>query len=740
MSEVSQAMSVPVPKAPRPNATSVPFWRQLRWNLIFYFVLLATLPVLSVTYVILLRTSAQATNQVYDQLDSVAELKNDQILHWLSEGKLILSALVSGPNQDRFTAFITAKTPTPQEQAELSNVLIEAVSARYFSRLFVYDTRGRVLASSDQADIGKMVDDQPYFEVSVYADYTQPPVADPTTGQMVMYMTRPLRIGKSNAVGVLAGQLDTGTLAEIMTERTGLGESGETYLVGLENNHLWTPSRFAGYEMMRVYHSQGIDRALGGTRGRSAYYNYRTPAVPVFGSYRFVPEMRAGLLAEVEQSQAVGPFRQAQLLGIVTAVVATLIAIVTGLLVAQQISRPVTALTETASRIAGGDLSIRPTVKSRSEIGTLASAFNAMTDQLQTMIGTLEQRVAERTAALARRTGYLEATTAVSKEVTSELDMQVLLTKVVNEISERFGIYHTGIFLLDATGTWAELQAASSAGGQRMLARGHRLQVGQQGMVGYVSNTGQARIALDVGADATFFDNPDLAETRSEMALPLRARGEIIGVLDVQSTEPQAFAQEDTSVLQTLADQVAMAISNARLFQQVQVGLEAERRAYGELSRQAWQQLLEARPVVGYRSQQGVVAMIDNQALEQADDNPLPTVSVPIKVRDQVIGVIDARKPKGAWTAEQAAVVETLADQLGTALESARLYQDTQRRAAQERLIGEITSRIRESLDIETVLKTTASEIRQSLDLDNLVIRLTTPKTDGASKPARERT
>jgi len=103
-----------------------------------------------------------------------------------------------------------------------------------------------------------MVDDQPYFEVSVYADYTQPPMADPTTGQMAMYMTRPLRIGKSNAVGVLAGQLDTGTLAEIMTERTGLGESGETYLVGLENNHLWTPSRFAGYEMMRAYHSQAL--------------------------------------------------------------------------------------------------------------------------------------------------------------------------------------------------------------------------------------------------------------------------------------------------------------------------------------------------------------------------------------------------------------------------------------------------------------------------------------------------
>ena len=740
MSEAKQAMSAPVPKALRPNATPVPFWRQLRWNLIFFFVLLATLPVLSVTYVILLRTSTQATNQVYDQLDSVAELKQDQISRWLNEGKLVMDTFLSDLNQNRLAVFAASKPLDSREQTDVNTLLVAAVNSRYFTRMFIYNTGGRVIASSDPTDIGKDVTDQLYFEVSLYANFIQPPLAEPATGRMVMYMTRPLRIGKSDATGVLAGQFDIDALAEIMTKRTGLGESGETYLVSLENNYMWTPSRFPGYEMTHAYHSQGIDRALGGVRGRSAYDNYRTPAVPVFGSYRFVSEMRAGLLAEVEQSQAVGPYRQAQLLGIVTAVVATLLAILTGFFVAQQISRPVTALTETASRITGGDLSIRSTVKSRNEIGTLASAFNAMTDQLQEMIGTLEQRVAERTAALARRTGYLEATAAVSKDVTSELDVRVLLTKVVTEISERFGIYHTGIFLLDATGTWAELQAASSAGGQKMLARGHRLQVGQQGMVGYVSRTGQARIALDVGADATYFDNPDLAETRSEMALPLRARGETMGVLDVQSTQPQAFVQEDIAALQALADQVAMAISNARLFQQAQESLEAEHRAYGEVGRQAWQQLIKARSGVGYRSQQGVVAMIDNQALEQTDDNQLPTVSVPIKVRDQVIGVIDARKPEGAWTAEQAAVVETLADQLGTALESARLYQDTRRRAAQEQLIGEVTARIRGSLDVETVLKTTASEMRQALDLDNLVIRLATPETDGASKPARERT
>jgi GAF domain-containing protein len=248
-----------------------------------------------------------------------------------------------------------------------------------------------------------------------------------------------------------------------------------------------------------------------------------------------------------------------------------------------------------------------------------------------------------------------------------------------------------------------------------------------------------------------FLKNPDLPDTRSEIALPLRARGQTIGVLDVQSTVPQAFGEEDMTVLQTLADQVALAISNSRLFQQSQESLEAERRAYGELGRQAWIQVLQTRPELGFVSdQQGTVPA--GPALEPRMQKALQTghaivagqdgtaLAIPIQVRGHTIGVVDVERPNdtGQWMPDQIAMMQTLAEQLGVALEGARLYQDTQRRAAQERLIGEVTSRIRESLDIETVLKTTASEMRQALDLDNLVIRLATPETDGA-KPAQER-
>jgi GAF domain-containing protein len=268
-----------------------------------------------------------------------------------------------------------------------------------------------------------------------------------------------------------------------------------------------------------------------------------------------------------------------------------------------------------------------------------------------------------------------------------------------------------------------------------MVARGHRLKVGQAGIVGETAARGEPHVALDVGTDAVFFDNPDLPETRSEVALPLGARGEIIGVLDVQSTEPAAFSQEDVAVLQTLADQVAVAINNAQLFRQAEESLEAERQAYGEFSRQAWTKMVRARPDLGYRYDGRNVESIGRDSggpgLESRDEpssSPagLPAFSLPVEYRGKAFGTVVAHKPAGSgeWTPEEKAVLGTLAEQLSIALDGARLYQDTQRRAAQERLVGEVTARMRQTLDVDAVLRTAAQEMRQALGLSEMTIRL----------------
>jgi GAF domain-containing protein len=368
--------------------------------------------------------------------------------------------------------------------------------------------------------------------------------------------------------------------------------------------------------------------------------------------------------------------------------------------------------------------------------------------ELEVQQENLEETVQQRTSDLERRARYLEATSEVARDAASLLDLEEQLDRVVTLISERFGFYHTGIFLLDPTREWAILQAASSKGGKRMLARGHRLRVGEVGIVGYATAYDLPRLALDVGEDASFFDNPDLPETRSEIALPLRARGQIIGALDVQSREPDAFSDEDVTALQTLADQVAVAISNARLFQQAQESLESQRRAYGELSHQAWRDLLRGRPSLGYlRNAQGVspAEYLWRPEMDTAlrtgesalDQDGAERLAVPIKIGGHVIGVIDARKPgdAGIWESEEVTLMETLSEELSQVLEGARLHEDTRRRAARDRLMSRIVARMRESLNMDSVLQTAAREIGESLGLHTVTIQLET--TNDASSEAQ---
>lgn len=239
-----------------------------------------------------------------------------------------------------------------------------------------------------------------------------------------------------------------------------------------------------------------------------------------------------------------------------------------------QFSKPIIDMTRAAEKIAEGDLSVQAEVRSTDEIGTLGTAFNSMTTQLRDLVETLESRVRERTQQLAvqneslqLRSRQLQTVAEVARSIVSTREVDTLLNQVTRLVSDRFGFYHAGIFLLDENYEYAVLRAANSEGGKRMLDRRHRLRVGQVGIVGYVTGTGEPRIATDVGEDAVFFNNPDLPETRSEMALPLKLGGVIIGALDVQSKESNAFTEADVTLFTTLADQISVAIENANAYE-----------------------------------------------------------------------------------------------------------------------------------------------------------------------------
>ena len=300
-----------------------------------------------------------------------------------------------------------------------------------------------------------------------------------------------------------------------------------------------------------------------------------------------------------------------------------------------------------------------------------------------------------------------------------------MLSQITTAINREFGFYHVGIFLLDASKEYAILSAANSEGGQKMLERGHRLRVAETGLVGYVTGTGKPRIALDTGADAIFFDNPDLPQTRSELTLPLRVGEEIIGALDVQSTEPNAFFPEDVNILSTLADQVSIAIQNAQQFEQTRQALSESELLSRQFVQSGWQQFTKHRNLVGIRHTGTRASLLYKKTGKDADhfvDSPSKakargtSLSLPIKLRGVVIGSVDIHAPDSRpWDQDELDIVTAIIERAAIAMENARLLAESQKRAAKERTIGEISSKISVQSDINELLKTAAQELGRTL-------------------------
>jgi GAF domain-containing protein len=366
---------------------------------------------------------------------------------------------------------------------------------------------------------------------------------------------------------------------------------------------------------------------------------------------------------------------------------------------------------------------------------------------LQELNQTLEQRVASRTSELEsvntrneRRAQQFEAIAQVARATASNQDLESLLPLLAQVISEQFGFYHSGIFLLDENREYAVLTAANSEGGKRMLQREHKLLIGQTGIVGLVSATGMARIALDVGVDAAYFDNPDLPDTRSEMALPLRTGHEIIGVLDVQSIEENAFQPEDVEILSTLADQVAIAIQNARSFEITQELLKQAEKTSGTYLRESWKALQAQAVRMGYAASGNSVRplnrLISSPQIEQAiacretveESGKNPVLAIPIRLREEVIGIMDIHMPgEHDWDSDEVDIAKAVADRLSLAIETSLLIETTQRRAELERITSDISGKISSTTQFEAILRTAAEELSRALGGSEVTVQLQAP-------------
>ncbi len=407
-------------------------------------------------------------------------------------------------------------------------------------------------------------------------------------------------------------------------------------------------------------------------------------------------------------------------------------------------------LAELARRITAGDLSQSAKVETNDEIGQLAQAFNAMTNRLRENIGNLEERVAERTQ-------QLEAVVGVSQRLTGILDLSDLLRQVVNITKETFDYYHTHIYLLQ-NDTLVMAEGYGPAGAE-MKRHGHSIPVAApKSLVARAAREGKIITVENVRTDPTWLPNPLLPDTHAEMAVPIKLDIEVVGVLDVQSEKIGGLTQQDETTLETLANQVAAAVRSARLFSQTQEALNEAYRLQQLYTGQAWEKLAITRQTTDYEFHQSTLAPLKDRSTPEAlaalqqkrtVNLRIPTVegqqdtydangaalnelhsavATPLMLRGQMIGVlgIQHNDPERQWTKDEIALIEAVSEQMSLALENARLFEETGRRAGREKIIADVTRKIWASGELEQVMQTAAEQLGAKLDASKVVIRLGT--------------
>jgi len=345
---------------------------------------------------------------------------------------------------------------------------------------------------------------------------------------------------------------------------------------------------------------------------------------------------------------------------------------------------------------------------------------NQLTDELEQDRVQLQERTSE----LERRETQIRTAAEISRAITAELDPEKIFEQVVNLIRERFGLYYVGVFMLDEYQQFAVLRVGTGEAGQKMVAAGHKLAVGGASMIGLAISHQKARIALDIGEEAVHFRNPFLPSTRSELALPMISEGRTLGALTIQSIWPEAFDQDDITVLQSIADSLATAIYNANLFNQVQESLDEIRLLHKQYLATAWEDVIASEGELDY--------VFDRSPAEISPPthgtDPI-MLEVPLVLRDQVIGTITIEREYENWSAEEETFISNIASQTALALENARLVDQTERDAQHNRLVTDITGKVWASISIDSILRTALQELGQTLGASDGLIQLNI--TDG---------
>jgi len=394
------------------------------------------------------------------------------------------------------------------------------------------------------------------------------------------------------------------------------------------------------------------------------------------------------------------------------------------------------------------DLVVRNTTEALERAWNNERALSESLDELSTGRAELEARTFD----LEHRSAWLRAAAQVSRDITATLELDEMMNLAVSLIREYFDFYHVAIFLTGDRGEYAVLQAATGDAGQQMLERGHRLKVGMENIVGYAVDSAWRHVDLHVSGDEGRPKYPLLPQTRSEAALPLRMGQKVIGVLNIHSREEAAFDDDGLAILQTMTDQLAAVIQNAHLISEMQQTVRELESVSGQYTRESWQDVargvgqsqgyryrrLEVEPAAE-RSLEARRAWLQGRSvvIEGDDQDAVSALAAPMKLRGQVIGVLNMQFEGASISDETITLVEEVADRLALALENARLFGETGRTAWRERLAREVMAKVQSATDVDNILQIAVRELGQALDAPRSIVQLST-HTDEVGRQSLE--
>jgi GAF domain-containing protein len=360
------------------------------------------------------------------------------------------------------------------------------------------------------------------------------------------------------------------------------------------------------------------------------------------------------------------------------------------------------------------------------------SAFRALVAERS----QLEGRVRERTEELEGKTAQLQASANIARNIAVLQNIPDLLNTSVTATAEQFGYYHVGIYLLDSNRKVAFLQAASSAIGRELIGLGHRIDVDTRNPINVAIEQNRPYTASDIGG-TLFIKDPNFPITRSRIAIPLSVRGTTIGVLDMHSDQVQNMNNQDVEILQTLADLIAISIDNVRLIDETQALVDQLRFYNSSQALETWTKHTTRRAPAYQYTPAGVRPIF---AQAKKDEVTPGTLLIPLTLQGQKIGAIKLRRKgySASWSDREKGMVEKIGEQISLALENSRLVDEAQKNAQRDQLIANISSRVRETLDVDAVIRTASLELRKVFDLKEAEISIGLPQAE--PRPLRKNT